>query len=562
MGGNFIKHKMNLRKHQREFQDIINDIIVNGSHINKIECECTPGSGKSLLPIMAGKLIEAGLADALIWIVPRLTLAYQAEENFTDIKFRKFLNHALLIRVATNDNNPCRGLQGFVTTYQAISVDGRKTVLSDFLRKKYILILDENQHVEEGGIWHEALQPIADKAKYVVLMSGTAYRGNMAEIAFMNGNPNTTAKIKYTRKDALAEKAIIPLQFSFSDGSARWIDHDGQEKEYASIADVPRKDVGKAIYTAISTGYAEDLLSKGLSHWANHKKRHPGSKLLVVTANVALAKKAVSYLRGRYKVSTEIATSHESAAAQIAIKQFKAGATDILVGVAMFYEGFDCKQVSHIISLTHIRSQPWLVQMFARAVRIDPDAGAYETQCGYVFAPDDPILRKIVAMVESEQAPFLKKHVPQTQGTLFGDDETDPLEGGNMYGILPVSSTMTGNGQKIILGTPPIPSALPMTPSEIEAFLRKQIEGHINHFSRRNRHNPKRINSEIKQYFGKPRDIMTAPELEATLAYIQKAYPIDGSAAMTSTIMPYHARVRGSGKRVSTKATAWAGVPI
>ena len=552
---------MNLRKHQKELQKIADKIIETGSSTKTIICEVTPGGGKSALPIIAGKLITAGLADALCWICPRKTLQLQGEQNFQDPFFREMIRHNLTVRSSTNEINPCRRLDGFITTYQAIGVDEKQTVLNDFSSKRYILILDEFHHAEDGGIWHEALQPLVDRAKYIILMTGTAERGNGTKIAFTDRGGSTVAKIKYGRKAALEEKAIIPLHFFFSDGNVKWIDYDGQEVRYDSIADMPAKDVAKAIYTAISTKYAEELLTKGLSHWVDHKKRCPSSKLLVVTANVALAKKAIAFL-GKYNFRAEIATSHESTAAQIAIKRFKAGYTNILVGVAMFYEGFDCKQVSHIISLTHIRSKPWLEQMFARAVRVDPDAGAYETQYGHIFAPDDPLFRKVVTLIQAEQAPFIKKQVPRNQSVLFDSDgdgrHGEPCD--NIYGIIPLGSALT-NGREITLGqqfAQPFKFA-PETPSEIETSLHDQIESHVRQFSFINRYNPKRLNTEIKRHFDKPRAAMTSNELEAVLAYAKKAYPLNGRSSPSGK---GQAKPRGGGVRVPTKAVPWEGAEI
>src|SRR4029450_10979760 len=57
----------------------------------------------------------------------------------------------------------------------------------------------------------------------------------------------------------------------------------------------------------------------------------------------------------------------------------------ILVTVAMAYEGLDAPEVAVVAALTHIRSQPWLEQMVARATRVDPHAGPYETQSAVVF---------------------------------------------------------------------------------------------------------------------------------------------------------------------------------
>lgn len=64
---------MSLRKHQSDFKAVI-DRIIKGDSARTIYCQVCPGGGKSILPIMAGQLIAAGLADKLLWIAPRLSL--------------------------------------------------------------------------------------------------------------------------------------------------------------------------------------------------------------------------------------------------------------------------------------------------------------------------------------------------------------------------------------------------------------------------------------------------------------------------------------------------------
>ena len=52
-----------------------------------------------------------------------------------------------------------------------------------------------------------------------------------------------------------------------------------------------------------------------------------------------------------------IATSHDTAEAIERIEDFKTGQLDILVTIAMAYEGLDVPEVSHIACLTHIRRE-------------------------------------------------------------------------------------------------------------------------------------------------------------------------------------------------------------
>src|SRR5215217_6842581 len=82
----------------------------------------------------------------------------------------------------------------------------------------------------------------------------------------------------------------------------------------------------------------------------------------------------------------------------------------ILVTVAMAYEGLDAPEVAVVAALTHIRSNPWLEQMIARATRVDPHAGAFDDQSALVFHPDDPLFTRFRHSIEAEQRASSSKH--------------------------------------------------------------------------------------------------------------------------------------------------------
>lgn len=541
---------LKLRKLQKETQDIINKITA-GSSIKTIIAEATPGAGKSMIPLIAGKLIVEKLADAICWVVPRKTLQRQGEQNFQDVRFRELLGYDLVIRANTNNIDPCRQLDGFITTYQAVGVDDKQTVLNDFLAKRYILILDENHHVEVESYWYVSLKPLVDRAKYLIIMTGTMERGDGDKIAFMpydtvgtRAYPKlqsdaSTSIIRYTRKDALAEKAILPLSFHLSEGHAQWIDKDGAERE-SGISQATKDITSQALFTAISTEFAETLLEAGIRHWHDLKRLNRNAKLLVVTANYEEAKRISEILKTKW-VQHEIATSHESVEGHRAINRLKSGVINVLVTIAMAYEGLDVPEITHIICLTNIRSTPWIEQMVARAVRVDPHAGPYESQSGYIFAPDDIMFREIVSKIEREQRPFVRMR-KKTQISLFSGDGEG--EGVPNIQIQPLSSVMSGHREVFLGERPPMPYT-PQTPSEIETVLRHRIEQHVRLYSYNNRHHNGQINAKVKAHFGKARAEMTGDELDKTLAWVQKAYPIE--------IMG-----RGYGRtRVPTKPAIW-----
>ena len=539
-----------LRKHQSDMIAVI-DSIIAGSSIRNIIVKATPGAGKSSLPLAAGKLIKAGLADKICWICPRKSLQYQGEKNFIDPFFRRMFNHNLEIRVSTNEINPARDTAGFISTYQSVGVDSYQTILEEIKSKRYILVLDEYHHAEsEDGSWTKALLPIYEAAKYRVLMSGTLSRGDGKKIAFtpytetLEGsipdlqNSEHTAVIEYTRKQALAEKAILPIQIVFSDGHATWKTKSGKVTDAAISTDDDKK-AGYALYTALRTEYAKELLLLAVNHWREYRKEHHRSSLLIIAAGIKQAKEYSAYLAG-YGVTARIATSEDGPDALKAINDFKAGRIIALSTVNICYEGLDVPSITHIACLTTIRSTPWLDQALARAVRVDPLAGSYETQQAFVFAPKDKMFMDVKAQLEAEQLAVIKQSNKSSQPSRGesaedgGGFRLEPAPGG----ITPLSSALTGH--KTIPMTAPVMSE--KTASETEKELLGQIEDHIRLYAFNNRFNPKRLNAEIFGHFQKPRRQMTIPELNRCLNHVRSTYPLSF--------------VRGTGHpRVPTKAT-------
>lgn len=414
------------------------------------------------------------------------------------------------------------------------------------------MILDEFHHIEEKSTWFEALAPIVKAAAFRLFMTGSVERGNKNKIGFMpykttHETENTTVlepimentdKIRtftYTRKDALSERAIIPLRFYLHDGNAKWKTKDGDKYEM-TLRKAPESLARSAVYTALHTAFAGELLRIGITHWREYKKKHRTSRLLVVCADINLAMKAKLQL-STLGMDVDIATSADSASAKKSIRRFKEGVVHILVGVALFYEGFDCKQVSHIISLTHIRSTPWIFQMVARAVRIDPDI-PYDGQFGYVFAPDDVNFREIVERIRLEQLPTIEKHKNDGQMGLFDDDEDDDEDDSGDDGeidpfIIPIRSDLTQKRETVVgldeqdslPFTVDMSEPIPLTPSDHESTLRSDIETHVRIYCRNTGFKHKRINGELRRHFNKARGEMTVPELIKVRDHLKDHYP-------------------------------------
>jgi len=535
---------MQLRQHQRELAEIC-DALLEGRHVTDIICAVTPGGGKSLLPqILASRLIPT-IADALCWVVPRQVLQDQGARGFQDPSHRVMLGHRLEAMVSTNQEHPTRGCAAYVTTYQALAADVRKVNAREFRRKRYLLVLDEPHHMEEDGLWHQALQPLYDRAVVRVLMSGTFQRGDGMRMAFMPyasthqeeeidwESSDSRAVIRYTLADAIREQACIDLTVHYANCQATWLDAHGVEHHVESLAEAG-KQTSEALLTALKTEAALELLHTGVKAWQAYRTTHPRSKLLVVAANIEQAQKYTAWLQER-GVPAKIATSDDTTSAYRTIKAFKrqgANAVACLITVAMAYEGLDVPAITHLICLTHIRTKPWIEQVIHRATRMDPLAGPYAEQRAYIFAPDDQPFRECMGYIlaqrqvgvdpASSRAGYQVEDYQDGAGLLPFMEKTESR-------MEPLSSGVLGMRQQGLWANLPVPAVgeTPQeTPKERLDRLRLQIEKHVRTHEQVRRLAHGTVNRAVFRQFQKSRTSMTESELHKVLRWVSKAYPL------------------------------------
>jgi superfamily II DNA or RNA helicase len=546
----------------------------------------TPGGGKQVAALLLAHLLIPSHADRLCWVVPRDSLQRQAEETFTDPTFIRMLGHDRRIRISTNDYNPSRGQCGFVTTYQAVgTAAGWKALVDEFERHRYLLFLDEPHHVEADGTWARALAPLVQRAVLVALASGTFSRHDGKPIAFTDYERRledgkqypvlTTCPerpvIRYSRRAALVEHAIIPVEFFYQDAHAEWLDREGITRTLASLRGADPEDSRAAVSTMLETGAAGGILARATGDWLDWRARHPRAKLLLVVHKIQEAKRVLRTLREGYRIDRAgIATSEDSPEAKETIRRFRlTGAEpdriDVLVTVQIAYEGLDCKPISHVVCLTHIRSRPWIEQMIARGTRYDPEGGRYETQWCFVYGPDDPLLVAICEAIRAEQEAALRERRERDEGTIWCPGPQDET-----VEILPLGSGLThervetlhtgessddGDDEALLeelrldglanefnrvreairradarqrAGRPTGMAVVELTPSQREEALRRHIERYARTWEGRH---PDvaygTVNGACYARFGKSRKDMEEWELTEAWAWMLEAYPQD-----------------------------------
>jgi len=186
---------------------------------------------------------------------------------------------------------------------------------------------------------------------------------------------------------------------------------------------------------------------------------------------------------------------------------------------------------THIISLTHYRSEPWIEQMCARVNRVDQHAGPYRSQSGYIFCPNDPLMKTLIDRFRAEQAAVVESMdvLEQEKGKPKQLDMFDCLREPQAPGrIITLESRMNGFSTVQMLGGLPAGEDPGAPESAREAVLRNEIDAHIKRCSFGDGDSIRRANGKIMGIFGKKRDHMTRQELERLLAYVRMNFKIDG----------------------------------
>ena len=444
----------------------------------------TPGGGKSLLPVIAAaRLIEAGIIERVCWIVPRDSLRLQAEEAFIDPVWRTILRHTLSVRAADNAPDPSRGLAGYITTYQGVAA-APALHLHEMRRFRTLLVIDEVHHLpalaetdpdtasqaetggdEQASAWAQAILPLLECAAVRLLLSGTLERADGKGILWLpyrRGAKVRTreialdapgwAVIGYSRAQALAERAVLPVTFGALDGEACWRDELDNEVGPHRLADLhPSETTRPALFTALRTGFSEALLREAfvaIRDLRGHRRKERGvaadasvrglGKLLVVAPDQVTARHYLEVIRRWLPAAVadgvaQLATSETPRAHEILVAFRLQPEPSILVTVAMAYEGLDAPEVAVVAALTHIRSRAWLEQMVARATRVDPAAGPYAAQQALVFHLDDPLFAQFQRRMEFEQGTLARRPRPRAKQTtlpLWLLDQLPPVNSG------------------------------------------------------------------------------------------------------------------------------------
>jgi superfamily II DNA or RNA helicase len=408
-----------LRKHQADGLARARQ-IVDGIETGKFTvAHVTPGGGKSLLASIFGhELVRGGIVKRVSILCPRDSLRSQMRGGFTDSGPFDGLDLSLTIEAEGNKaiegQTSMLGSVGIVTTYQSVAARPKR-LLRRFQREPHLLVLDEPHHLagpeedeasEEYAMWVRAVEPLVKAATHVLLMTGTLYRSDGRRIPFVEYDEKNepVAHIRYTRQDALDEGAILRTEFRLWNGRAQY--HYRGESHDMDLNQAPEEEQSRAVRTALLDidGYVRPFLLSSLADWLEYRKAAYRSTAIVVCHTQASARQVAQIIRETLGVEVALAISDEPRAGRV-VQRFRDGIEgDVLVTVGMAYEGLDVPAATHLVCLSNRRARPWLEQAFARVTRVNQKCSVPAVhQHAFVYAPDDPKMRKFIDEVLEEQ---------------------------------------------------------------------------------------------------------------------------------------------------------------
>lgn len=360
----------------------------------------TPGAGKTgMSHVYASALIAAGLINRVVIVAPRKSLVTQTIDAWQTSRFgepRRLVN--------VTGASLAEGLHlsefGAVTTYQAVAKNSASADCVSYIAgADTLLILDEPHHMRMGGVgaesaWFDAVAPMASRARHTLLMSGTMYRhdGQRIPLAAYDANGSIAPDITYTRRQALGEHAVLPIEITRIPADVVY--GKGDREFSVSLSDASPTEQAPALRTALEmASYRDEKILDFLREHALYRKGCPGSAAIVVVHTQKTARHVAALARRVLGLDIALAISDDDGA-HGAIAAFRKGyGPHVLVTVGMAYEGLDAPHATHLALFTAIRSSPWLTQASARVTRFNPDFGPWESQRAHITAPDDPAMR-------------------------------------------------------------------------------------------------------------------------------------------------------------------------
>lgn len=372
----------------------------------------TPGAGKTIVSMrVAYDLLRSAIVKRVVVVCPTDNLRNQwLEEAYkVGVPLDKLNINPWNKQIAQTED-----VFGFVTTYAQVSnkVDVIKAYVE---RSDTLVIFDEIHHCGDSDclLWGRSIQSAFGKANRRLLLSGTPFRSDNAQIPFVKyvslpGREELLqciADYTYGYGDALKDEDVVRhIVFPSWDGHLIW--ENFGETKHATFKDVLNQSESRyRLQTALDPRgewiKQVILAADEKLNYIRSEEGHKDAGGLIVTSDQDSAKALAALLKELTGEECTLAIS-EFDDASADISRFKNSTQKWIVAIKMVSEGVDIKRLRVGVYATYTMTRTFFRQVIGRVIRWDSRWNNLDDQTAWFYLPEDPGLIELAKEIKVE----------------------------------------------------------------------------------------------------------------------------------------------------------------
>lgn len=413
---------------------------------DKFLLNATPGAGKTVFSgALAAYWIDRGLVDFIVVVAPNINIKSAFAESWwgscgveTSSRYSSF-----------GATYP-KGFKAAAITYQKLVTEAETILMWVRNGAKIGFVFDEVHHAGESNKWGTAVNQCAANAVRVLSMSGTPFRSDNTEIAFLNYRDGVAvADYTYDYLSAVENKVCRIVQFKPIDADATYACNG--EVETVRVSKTDDENQGKTAATIFSKNspYIEKMIVDANNALQDYKyanrvggdKYHPAVLVVCRTGKdeddlryVNSVASVIKKVTGKQPV---VVTSDDPESAD-KIDRFKTSNDEWIVAIRQVSEGVDIKRLRVAVVAANIGTKLLFTQIVGRVLR---QTGNRCSQYADVMIPMFPQMVQWAQEIRDSIAPLVNKKELSEDG-----DSGETRSDSEPTVFMPISATYEPSG--------------------------------------------------------------------------------------------------------------------
>ncbi len=394
-------------------------IKIDCENRNKFLVNAAPGSGKTSLSCNIAKILfEKNEIEQVIIIAPTTKVVQQWEKDFSKFTSRP------MIRVTGNNFLDGQGFDICATWAAVKNAQGGLQLICE--QKKTLVICDEQHHAAVKAAWGNSAESAFNKAKFVLILSGTPIRSDSQDALWMP--VDSEGEIKHpiegiytlTYGEAVDLGYCRPVTFSKEEGKFRYmlagetianvssagvnVENDYKGSKILSDLDLFRS-AKKQIYLKNGLpdpkSYPARMVFSANEKLEKVRENMPDAGGLIIVHRIEMAEYMAKIISIYLKDEPIIVHSDNKSSSNL-IDAFKRSNKKWLVSVKMVSEGVDIDRLRVMAYLPKDETELFFRQAMGRIVR---SRGLHDDSYAYVVMPFHQKFIEYAKRVRNEMSP-------------------------------------------------------------------------------------------------------------------------------------------------------------